>query len=133
MKKEKDIRTKVALELLRRGNDSPEVLAALAEDDLLSLVAASNDERGGSGTRDSIRAAIRRHRGDVTVREAVLRACSARALTSAEVIEALDRLRPDTPSPTVRAEIKRLQTAGELLHAGPQIGGTFRTIPRLRG
>lgn len=52
----------------------------------------------------------------MTVREAVLRAIrDARApLTSGEIVAAAAELRPGTAEPTIRAEISRMNAAGEL-------------------
>lgn len=138
----KNIQALVAIELAKRGHGAaldaltPEQLAGLSTEDLIAIqrvgVPGTPSAKRGSGTRESVLGAVRRHRAAITVREAVLRACSAAALTSAEIIAALERTRPGTPSPTVRAEIKRLLDAGALVHAGPDIGGTFRTAAKHR-
>jgi hypothetical protein len=137
--KKPDMQTMIAFELAKRGHTealTPEVLAKLDTPDLLALqnagIPGTDSAKRGSGTRQNVLAAMR-NRSGITVREAVLKACSAEALTSAEVIDALEELRPGTPTPTTRAEIKRLEVAGSLVHTGPQIGGRYRTIPSLRG
>jgi hypothetical protein len=137
----------INLELVRRGH--LERLAELSDDALVSPevqqlsladqvatirvgIPGTSSAKRGSGTRQNVLAAMR-NRSGITVREAVLKACSDAPLTSAEIIDALAELRPDTPTPTTRAEIKRLESAGSLVHTGPQIGGRYRTIPSLRG
>lgn len=123
------LKAMVAVELARRGH--PERLAELTTEELMSVPidpseAASPRVKPRSGTHESVLGAMSRRRATITARDAVLQACSGEALTSAEIIAALEEIRPGTPTPTTRAEIGRLATAGDLVHTGPQIGGRYR-------
>lgn len=147
-----DLLLKVALALAMRGRPealeglSVAQLARLNTEDLLAIQRNGTPAkpRSKSGTHAPLRAgstgshAAHRVQPELTVRAAVLQACALRALTTREMIEAVEALRPFDGDPddvgavrgyhaTIRTEAKRLKDRGELEHTGPHIGGKYRT------
>lgn len=71
-------------------------------------------------------------RRTLSIGAAVLQACSAQALDAAEIVEAVQRLRPGTNPPSVYPEIKRCADRGDLVRMGRAEPYTYRTAPQAR-
>ena len=113
----------IANELVRR-------VRKMGTEELLALAAAKNK---AATVRKASRSGAHRIElpsvppGVVTIADAVMRVAggSSKALSTAEIVAGVKGLRPDAQEPTVRAEISKQLTGGQLSRTGPRVGGSY--------
>lgn len=129
-----NMRAMVALELAKRGLlselDAAD-LSCLSNEQLVEFkraAAAAVDEQEYPAIRGGRMASTVRERiRGISIGAAVLQACSSRELTAAEIVGALEELRPGTNQASIYPEIKRLADAGRLRRIGRAEPFRYRT------
>jgi hypothetical protein len=134
----KNMRAMIVLELVRRGaiaELTPEDLASLSVEELADFKRALAE--GGDDGIPAVRggrmaSTVRERVRGLSIGAAVLQACSAQALSAAEIVEAVMQLRPGTNQASIYPEIKRRVDEGHLTRSGAAEPYKYRTAAKMR-